>query len=286
MATPLSPPPHPRRRLHSAPDPAAAAAACADELDRLIRGTGRSGSPKLSIAFSGGTTPATMFRALAQRITESDTTAAGWARTHVLQVDERIVPDGDPQRNANDLTALLLDPTNVAPDHRHLMPVTRTDAVQRYERTLTRIAPEGLDVIVLGLGDDGHTASLVPGDPVLDLIVEPVATTGIYRGTRRLTLTRASLDAARIILWLVTGAAKADPLRRLLENDTSIPAGLVRASEQIIFADRAAAALVLEPTDPPEPTSPRNRTSPFEPTDPLNRLDPPEPASPSEPADR
>ncbi len=198
----------------------------------------------MSIAFSGGTTPATMFRALAQQILADPETAAGWARTHVFQVDERIAPDGDARRNANDLITLLLDPTRVGPPHRHLMPVTTTDPSSLYAQSLERTTPHGLDVAVLGLGDDGHTASLVPGDAVLDVTDAPVALTGVYRGSRRITLTRATLDRVHLVVWLVTGAAKAEPLRRLMVGDRTIPAGLVDAPDQIVFADRDAAALV------------------------------------------
>ena len=111
-----------------------------------------------------------------------------------------------------------------------------------YEALLRRLAPDGLDVVVLGLGDDGHTASLVPGDPVVDERHALVATTGAYRGHQRITLTRPSLDRAGAVVWLVTGADKAGPLRQLMAGDHTIPAGLVSAPNQMIFADRAAAA--------------------------------------------
>lgn len=185
-----------------------------------------------------------MFQSLTQQILADPELAAGWAHSHVFQIDERIAPDGDPQRNANDLITLLLDPTGVGAAHRHLMPVNRADSPSLYAKTLERIAPRGLDVAVLGLGDDGHTASLVPGDAVLDVTDASVALTGAYRGSRRLTLTRAALGRARTVVWLVTGAAKAEPLRRLMDGERSIPAGLVDASNQIVFADRDAAALV------------------------------------------
>lgn len=201
----------------------------------------------MTIAFSGGTTPATMFRSLAQQILTDPETAAGWTRTHIFQVDERVAPDGDRQRNANDLLNLLLDPTDVDDEHRHLMAVTRPDAAARYAQTLERTATRGLDIAVLGLGDDGHTASLVPGDAVLDITETPVALTGTYRGSRRLTLTRAGLDRAHVVVWLVTGAAKAEPLRQLMQGDRSIPAGLINAEEQIVFADDAAASLLAGP---------------------------------------
>ena len=239
-----APPRGPRRHLHIDPTPAATARACADEIADRVKRAADPASPPFSIAFSGGNTPATMFEALAQSILEDAETAAGWARTHVFQVDERIAPDGDPRRNANDLLTLLLGPTGVDLTHRHLMPVTRPDAASLYARTLEQAAPHGLGVAVLGLGDDGHTASLVPGDTVLDITDVAVASTDTYRGSRRLTLTRAALDRARVVLWLLTGAAKAEPLRRLMDGDRTIPAGLVEAPDQIVFADHDAAALV------------------------------------------
>ena len=244
MSSSPATPPGPRHRLDIHSTTAAAAQACADEIVRRVRRTAVPTCPPLSIAFSGGTTPSSMFRALAQSIAGDPEATAGWARTHIFQVDERIAPDGDPRRNANDLLALLLDPTDVGSEHRHLMPVTRPDAASLYARTLGRIAPRGHDMAVLGLGDDGHTASLVPGDAVLDITDAPVALTGTYRGSRRLTLTRASLDRAQVVVWLVTGAAKAEPLRRLIHGDRTIPAGLVDAGEQIVFADHDAAVLV------------------------------------------
>ena len=239
-----APPPGPRRHLHIAPTSAVAAGACADEIAHRVRSASAPNSPAMSIAFSGGTTPAAMFACLARSILENPATAAGWARTDIFQVDERIAPDGDPLRNANDLLALLLVPTDVGAEHRHLMPVNSPDPTSLYARTLERIAPRGLDLAVLGLGDDGHTASLVPGDAVLDITQAPVALTGVYRGSRRLTLTRASLDRARVVVWLVTGAAKAEPLRRLMNGDRTIPAGLIGAPDQLVFADQDAAALV------------------------------------------
>ena len=244
MPSSPEPPLEPRHHLYVAPTPAAAAQMCAYELGRRVRDSALSTRQPMSMAFSGGTTPATMFRALARQIMDDPETAAGWARTHVFQIDERIAPDGDPQRNANDLVTLLLNPTGVDLGHRHLMPVTRPGAVALYARTLQRVAPYGLGVAVLGLGDDGHTASLVPGDAVLAITDAPVAVTGAYRGSRRLTLTRATLDRAQVVVWLVTGAAKAEPLRRLIDGDRTIPAGLVTAPDQIVFADHDAAALV------------------------------------------
>ena len=117
-----------------------------------------------------------------------------------------------------------------------------------YAQTLQEIAgsPPVLDLVHLGLGPDGHTASLVPGDPVLDVTDADVALTGVYQGRRRMTLTYPILNRARRILWLVTGSEKAGPLVRLRQGDPSIPAGRVRQDQALVLADRAAAG-PLEP---------------------------------------
>jgi 6-phosphogluconolactonase len=154
----------------------------------------------------------------------------------IYQVDERIAPDGDPERNLTQLLrALGGAPARVQP-----MPVNDPDlesAAARYGAAL----PERIDLVHLGLGDDGHTASLIPGDPVLDVYDRPVAITAEYRGRRRMTLTLAGLSRAEQILWLITGAEKAGPLAQLLAGDRSIPAGRVEARRSLVMADRAAA---------------------------------------------
>ncbi|MBV8265620.1 MAG: 6-phosphogluconolactonase, partial [Planctomycetaceae bacterium] len=126
------------------------------------------------------------------------------------------------------------------------MPVESPDlevAAQRYGRTLREIAdsPPVLDLVHLGLGPDGHTASLVPGDPVLDVTGADVALTGVYQGRRRMTLTYPILNRSRRVMWLVTGREKAGMLGRLRAGDESIPAGRVRQDQALVLADRAAA---------------------------------------------
>ena len=182
-----------------------------------------------AFAVSGGTTPWAMFARL-------EVEDVPWSQSTIYQVDERIVPAGDPDRNVTQLRASLAGaPANVVP-----MPVEHDDpeaAAAEYAAAL----PERFDLVHLGLGDDGHTASLVPGDPVLDVVDRLIAVTAEYHGRRRMTLTYPALARADQILWLVTGADKVEALRRLRAGDRSIPAGRVEARRSLIVADRAAA---------------------------------------------
>jgi 6-phosphogluconolactonase len=213
----------------------AAAATLAAEAPGAVAARGR-----FTFAVSGGSTPWRMLRALAD-------CEVPWAAVHVVQVDERVAPDGDPDRNLTHLRESLLAHAPLRPDRVHAMPVEAQDldaAAARYADTLRAIAgaPPVLDVVHLGLGPDGHTASLVPGDPVLEVDDADVALAGPYQGRRRMTLTYPILDRARRVLWLVTGAEKAGMLVRLLDGDRSIPAGRVRRDQALVLADRAAAA--------------------------------------------
>jgi len=190
------------------------------------------------VAVSGGRTPWRMLRALAGE-------DVPWAGVHVVQVDERIAPAGDPNRNLTHLRESLLEHAPLPADHIYAMPVEAADldeAARSYARLLEDIAgtPPVLDLAHLGLGSDGHTASLVPGDPVLDVAGRDVALTGIYMKRRRMTLTYPMLNRSRRILWLVTGAEKVAMLPRLRAADSSIPAGRVRQDRALILADRAA----------------------------------------------
>jgi 6-phosphogluconolactonase len=189
-------------------------------------------------AISGGRTPWTMLRALADE-------PMPWADVHVVQVDERVAPDGDPDRNLTHLRESLLAHCPLHPEQVHAMPVASADleaASGRYAQTLREIAgsPVVLDLAHLGLGPDGHTASLVPGDPVLDVTDADVALTGLYHGRRRMTLTYPMLNRSRRILWLVTGSEKAEMLARLCEGDGSIPAGRISRHQAVVLADREA----------------------------------------------
>jgi 6-phosphogluconolactonase len=164
---------------------------------------------------------------------------------HVFQVDERCAPHGTAQRNLTQLEDALLGKTPLERDAVHAMPVEAAEletAADAYAATLRLQAgtPAVLDLVHLGLGDDGHTASLVPGDAVLDVDDRDVAATASYRGHRRMTLTLPLINRARARLWLVTGAGKADVLERLMTGDTGIPAGRVKAENAVVFADEAA----------------------------------------------
>jgi 6-phosphogluconolactonase len=191
------------------------------------------------MAVSGGHTPWVMLSALAGE-------EVPWANVHLAQVDERVAPAGHPDRNLTHLHESLLEHAQLPPDQVYAMPVESTDleaAAKEYAATLTQIAgsPPVLDLVHLGLGPDGHTASLVPGDAVLQVNDAEVAVTGIYQGRRRLTLTYPILNRARRILWLVTGSDKVGMLVRLREADPSIPAGRVNAERALLLADHAAA---------------------------------------------
>ena len=210
-----------------------AAAAIASAARDSIAARGR-----FSLAVSGGHTPWIMLREWANL-------EVPWAAVEIFQVDERVAPEGHPDRNLTHLRESLLTRAPLRPQQIHAMPVESADleaAAAQYAVTLASITgtPPVLDMVHLGLGADGHTASLVPGDPVLDVTDRDVATSGIYQGRRRVTLTYPVLDRARRILWVVTGAEKTAPLRRLLAGDRTIPAGRVRSEDAIILADRAA----------------------------------------------
>lgn len=191
------------------------------------------------LAVSGGHSPWEMLRALSHE-------DVPWKNVHVYQVDERVAPAGDPDRNLTHLRESLLSHAPLPPDHIYPMPVELPDlqtAAAQYATTLRASAgtPPVLDLAHLGLGPDGHTASLVPGDPVLNVNDLDVSVTGTYMGRRRMTLTYPALNRSRRILWLVTGADKVEALRRLQEGDASIPAGRISRDQAVVLADSAAA---------------------------------------------
>jgi 6-phosphogluconolactonase len=191
------------------------------------------------VAVSGGRTPWRMLRALANE-------KLPWKNVRVVQVDERVAPAGDSGRNLTHLYESLLEHAPLRPEQIYAMPVEASDleaAAKHYALTLREITgtPPVLDLAHLGLGPDGHTASLVPGDSVLNVTDSDVAVTGVYQGMRRMTLTYPMLNRSRRILWLVTGNDKVDALARLREGDRSIPAGRIEAANALILADQAAA---------------------------------------------
>jgi 6-phosphogluconolactonase len=201
----------------------AAANFVADRARAAVAGHGR-----FTFAVSGGKTPWAMFAELARH-------DLPWASVEIYQADERVAPDQDPDRNVTHLRQSLGNlPVTVLP-----MPVTASDldaAAAAYASEL----PDRFDLVHLGLGPDGHTASLVPGDPVLEVTDRLVAVTRPYQGHRRMTLTYPALARADEILWLVSGADKHEVLTKLLAGDPSIPAARVQAAKSVVFADSAA----------------------------------------------
>jgi 6-phosphogluconolactonase len=190
------------------------------------------------MAVSGGHTPWQMLRALARE-------TVPWESVHVVQVDERIAPAGAPDRNLTHLRESLLEHAPLPARQVYAMPVEEADvegAAQTYAYTLQQVAgtPPVLDLAHLGLGPDGHTASLVPNDPVLNVVDRDVAVTGIYQNRRRMTLTYPMLNRSRRILWVVTGAEKVGMLARLRDADISIPAGRIRQEQALVIGDRVA----------------------------------------------
>ena len=219
------------------PDPGAVAMRAAERIAQLARNAVAERG-RCALAFSGGTTPWRAVRALAGE-------DVPWERVHLFQVDERDAPAGDPERNLFHLKEALIERIPIPAVNVHPMPVEEEDldaGARRYETILRGIAgtPPVLDLVQLGLGEDGHTASLFPGDAALRIVDADIAVSGLHKGRRRMTLTFPAIDRARCILWLVTGSGKSAPLERLLAGDRSIPAGRVRSDLAVLFADTAA----------------------------------------------
>jgi 6-phosphogluconolactonase len=213
-------------------DEKAAARRAAELIAAAGQETVAAGPAPFALAMSGGRSPWAMLAIL------GELEEMPWDRTELFQVDERIAAPGSEERN---LTHMVL---GLSMDHQTTlrpMPVTQRDleaAASEYERSL----PEQLDCVHLGLGPDGHTASLVPGDSVLEVRDRHVALTETaYQGHRRMTLTYPALEEARRIVWLVTGPDKRDALARLLTADPLIPAGRVENPSMVVVADEAAA---------------------------------------------
>ena len=216
-------------RLEVLTDAGIAALAAADAIaDRAREAVAERGV--FTMALSGGTAPLHAFRLL----TDAE---VAWEQVEIFQVDERVAPPGDEDRNLTHLERSLPPEAfaRVRP-----MPV-EADGLDAAAAEYAALLPEPIDLVHLGLGPDGHTASLVPNDPVLDITDRDVAVTGEYQSRRRMTLTYPKIDRSRELLWLVTGEAKREPLRLLLAGDPSIPAGRVRVAGSLVIADRAAA---------------------------------------------
>jgi 6-phosphogluconolactonase len=214
-------------RSNSDPDPDAVARAGAAFVAACARDA-VAASGHFHFAVSGGHTPWAMFAELASQ-------AVPWDTVVIYQVDERVAPPDDPDRNLTHLHAALAS----APAQVRAMPVNETDLAAAAD-AYAAMLPEQVDLVHLGLGPDGHSASLVPGDPVLSVTDRLVALTQPYQGHVGMTLTYPALARASQILWLVTGADKKDALARLLAGDTTIPAGRVEAAASLVMADRAS----------------------------------------------
>lgn len=221
-----------------APDTAAvarqAAAGIAARCETAIRERGCA-----LIAVSGGTTP---WRMLA----ELSTLPLRWESIFVAQVDERVAPRGDPRRNLTRLEQVLVREGPLPAGQLLPMPVEEPDleaAARSYQAALESVAgvPAVLDLAQLGLGTDGHTASLLPGDAALEIQDRDVAITAPYQGLRRMTLTVPALARARELLWLVTGTAKSEVLRSLLSGIGDIPALRLPTRRAMLYADPEAA---------------------------------------------
>jgi 6-phosphogluconolactonase len=222
------------------PDPGAVAIRAAERIAQVAR-EAVAERGRCALAFSGGETPWRAFRALA----EED---VPWECVHLFQVDERVAPPGDPERNFSHMKEALIDRVPIPPANVHPMPVEEEDLDAgggRYESILRQVAgtPPVLDLVQLGLGEDGHTASLFPDDDALRIVDADVAVSGLHKGRRRMTLTFPAIDRARRILWLVTGSGKSEALGRLRAGDRSIPAGRVRSDLAVLLADTAAMSI-------------------------------------------
>lgn len=209
-----------------------AASRRAAELVAAAGGEAEAERNHFTLAMSGGRSPWAMLAIL------GDLEGMPWDKTELFQVDERVASPGSSDRN---LTHMVLGLSMEHQSTLRPMAVTQRDldaAAREYESSL----PDRFDLVHLGLGPDGHTASLVPADPVLEVTDRRVAITGgDYQGHKRMTLTYPALDDARRILWLVTGPDKREPLQKLLQGDESIPAGRVRNEDMLVVADEAAA---------------------------------------------
>ena len=191
-----------------------------------------------SLAISGGRTPWEMLKILSKA-------DLPWQRVNLFQVDERVAPNGHADRNLTQLFQAIASTPMVRQLRIFPMPVLAEDleeGCREYTEVLDEVTEgKGLDLIHLGLGSDGHTASLVPGDGVMDVQDRLVACTqNTYQGRIRMTLTYPLLNSAKQLLWIVTGSEKQEMVQRLLQQDPSIPAGSIRQENALLMVDQAA----------------------------------------------
>jgi 6-phosphogluconolactonase len=226
-------------RIHVFPTPEVTAERAAEWL-RIEIGRACTQRGRCLVGLSGGRTLWRMLRHLRRLHVH-------WHDLQVFQVDERVVAENDERRYARQIADLLLAPAMLNARQFHAMPVERGNleaGAEEYARLLSEHGgtPPVLDVVQLGIGADGHTASLLPGDRLLEAHDRDVAISVAYQGVVRMTLTLRVLDAARHRLWLITGADKAAALRKLWVGDASVPAGRVARESAFVFTDSAAAA--------------------------------------------
>ena len=187
-----------------------------------------------SIAFSGGGTPQEMLDHLSK-------TDIPWEKVHIFQVDERVAPDGSNERNATQLTNHLVARVNIPEENIHLMPVEQTDlsaASVNYAASIHRVTNgQPLDLVHLGLGNDGHTASLPPGSDILEVNEKDVWFVDQFNGLARMTLTLPCINRSKKIFWLVSGEDKSSMLERMIKKDRSIPAGLINQEKAVVYTN-------------------------------------------------
>jgi 6-phosphogluconolactonase len=184
------------------------------------------------VAVSGGDSPIPMFEVLAGL-------RLPWDRLHLYQVDERVAPDGHEDRNAEGLRWALLERAPIPREHVHLMPVTADD-LQTAADEYGALLPDAFDVVHLGIGDDGHTASWPPEHPVLEVTDRAVEVVGPFNGRLRMTLTPPAVARGRRIVWLVDGGERRTALERLLAGDPATPATHAKRDNAIVFCDGTA----------------------------------------------
>lgn len=208
--------------------------------DRIRESVAKKGF--FTMAVSGGRTPWQMIKELAKE-------ELPWEKVFLFQVDERVAPDGHADRNLTQLFnsiqgTPLVTRLNIFP--MHVIAEDLEEACDQYAENIKLITETGkLDLIHLGIGTDGHTASLIPGDAVLDVQDQAVArTSNPYQGRDRMTLTYPLINQAEKILWIITGKEKAEMLSRLISQDPTIPAGNVSQSRAIILTEESAAETI------------------------------------------